>query len=90
MKPDVVNRLNGFGVVLRFITPLLAALTTVGMFILAAQHTDIRELRKDIKEITSNLVFKCDYIDDRRDLVHCVERLDDRLRKLEMDGRVSP
>ena len=52
MTPDKVNKLNGIGVVLRFVHPaLFAIISTLIIFILTGIKTDVLEVKGGIKEV---------------------------------------
>ena len=78
MHPDKINRLNGIGVMFRFITPaLLAVMSTLIVFILSGIKTDILGIKFDIRELT--LQFS-NHLSDHKQIELTLEK---RLTKLE-------
>lgn len=67
------EKIDGYGALFRFITPTLVLISIAILTFLA---TDIKELKREI-------VYKCDYIEDVKTVVHILEKLDDRIRTIE-------
>ncbi len=61
MSKTFTERINGFGVFLRFGTPVLLGLV---LFIMNNMQTDIREMRKSFNDMRDSMVYKCDYVED--------------------------
>ena len=72
MKKQLAERLNGYGILLRFITPLL-----LGILLFMFQ-----QLWSKVDKISDNMLLKCDYNTDLEHTRKCLERLEDRLNNI--------
>lgn len=81
MNEKTVKQLNGVGSTFRFITP---ALIMVMLFLAGQIFASIREIRSDIKDIKKDIVYKCDYVEDIKDVRSFLKENQKRIRYLEI------
>ena len=91
MNGTLKQKLNDFGFVLRFITPLFTVLTTtvvtLALFILADLNAEVGDLSKSYNTLRDNMVFKCDYVDDKDTLALILTDINERIREVERGRR---
>ncbi len=52
-KQQTKDKINGYGLLLRFITPILI---TLGLWIMSDMKTEIREIRQTAKELSASTI----------------------------------
>lgn len=72
---DFKQKVNGYGTILRFVTPLLLMLVAF----------NAKEIFNDVKFIKENMVLRSTYTFDKGILERVLTKLDDRIREVEKD-----
>ena len=70
-------KINGYGVIFRYVTPILLMLVAF----------NAREIFNDVRYIKKNMVTKSSYNFDKAMLERVLTKFDDRIREIETDGR---
>ena len=74
---SLLQKINGYGFLLRFVTPIL-------LMVLA---WNAKEIVSDVKYIRQNVIYKDQYVEDKNMLIGVLNKMDDRLRIIETNGR---
>ena len=80
------EKVNGYSLWIHRIIPTL--LTGLILFILSTMLGSIKEIRKDFKELTHNMVYKCDYVEDLNRIRKEFDTQDIRIREVEIVAHV--
>ena len=77
MNDLIKNKINGYGIWFRFVTPVLIMLVAF----------NAREIFNDVRYIKQNMVIKSSYNIDKAMLERVLVKFDDRIREVETNGR---
>jgi len=59
-------------------------LSGIIIWVITSISADVKDLRTDVKKICSEVVYKCDYLENTKILTNILQKLDDRIRELEI------
>lgn len=79
------EKVNGYAIWMHRIIPTL--LIALILFILSTMLASVKEIKQDFKEISHNMIYKCDYVADLDRIRKEFDRHDDRIRFLERKVR---